>query len=129
MLAYGAKKPQITVTSSTLYNSMINSKTPPASGEFNLLGYMTILREIFMVPQTVSINSRFNEIQADLAKKSDEFEKRLATVENSFQSELQKMESSFHQQLTELRDNAEKTRSHDREKMVAPHSSLGNAIQ
>ncbi len=97
---------------------MIDSKTPPASGEFNLLGDMTVLREIFMGPQIVSNNSRFSEMQADLANKNDEFEKRLAMVEKSFESELKKMESSFHQQLTELRENAEKKRTLNREKLV-----------
>ena len=86
---------------------MIDSKTPPPSGEFNLLGAMTILREIIMGPQIVSNNSLFNEMQADLAKKNDGFEKRLATVEKSFEAQLKKMESSFQQQLTELRENAE----------------------
>ena len=86
---------------------MIDSKTPPASGEFNLLGDMTILREIIIGPQIVSNNTRFSEMQADLAKKNDEFEKRLVAVEKSFESQLKKMEASIQQQLTEMRENTE----------------------
>ena len=108
---------------------MTETKTPPASGEFNLLGDMTILREIIMGPQIAANNSRFNEMQTDLVQKNEAFEKRIATSEKTFEAQLKKIETYFQEQLTLMRESFEKLRLEDRKSFSEAVVAIGNSIK
>lgn len=108
---------------------MIETKTPPSSGEFNLLGDMTILREIIMGPQIMANNSRFSEMQADLVQKNDAFEKRIAASEKNFEAQLKKIEAHFQEQLTQMRESFEKSHSDDRKALSEAVVAIGTAIK
>ncbi len=108
---------------------MIETKTPPSSGEFNLLGDMTILREIIMGPQIIANNSRFSEMQSDLVQKNDAFEKRIAASEKNFEAQLKKIETHFQEQLTQMRESFEKSHSDDRKALSEAVVAIGTAIK
>lgn len=111
------------------YNSMTETKIPSTSSDFNLLGDMTILREIIMGPQIMANNSRFSVMQADLIQKNEAFEKRIAASEKIFEAHIKKIESHFQEQLTEMRVSFEKLRLEDRKILSEAVVAIGTAIK